>query len=322
MSIREERYRRLGLDNIEEIEEYRPGGYHPVHLGAGGFSTTWLAYDNPEERYVALKILKAEEVASERETRVLKDLSKVRSGHVGGEHIRVLLDHFTIHGPNGEHDCLISEVAGPSLRNVYNVYGAGFTAGARRLRFDVARKAIRQLAEAVGFLHTGRVCHGDLTLPNVLLRMKDINRWTEEDVYKRLGKPSTTKLIPAAQSESNNSGPEYVVEPAGLPDAEYLAEDIVLVDFGEAFSFDQPPKPDDIGIPFMYRAPETMFDGKYDSRSEIWALACVLYEIRSGDPLFTSLMGTKDEIIMQWVEMKGWMPEPWWSRWGEACEVL
>ncbi|KAK4554930.1 hypothetical protein LTR86_008078 [Recurvomyces mirabilis] len=329
MSIRYQRHQRLGLDTIEDVDEYRLGGYHLVHLGdvyhdrykvlhklgAGGFATTWLARDHREERYVALKILKAEEAASEREMRVLEYLSTLKSGCVGGEHIRFPLNHFTIKGPNGDHNCLVSEVAGPSLSSIYNIYGAGFTAGARRLRGDIAKKAIRQLAEAVGFLHSNRFCHGDLTLPNVLLKFKGTDGWTEEDVYERLGKPSTTALIPVTQSESNNSGPDYVVEPAGIPGANDLAEDIVLVDFGEAFSFDHPPKAEDIGIPLMYRAPETIFDGRYDSRSEIWALACVMYEIRAGDPLFTSLMGTKDEIIMQWVQMKGRMPDPWWGRW-------
>jgi serine/threonine protein kinase len=94
-----------------------------------------------------------------------------------------------------------------------------------------------------------------------------------------------------------------------------LREEICLVDFGEAFQFDNPPKPGNIGIPFMYRAPEAIFDSTYDQYSEIWALACVLFEMRAGDTLFTSIMGGADEIIQQMVQMKGKLPDSWWKRW-------
>ncbi|CAJ2509537.1 Uu.00g145630.m01.CDS01 [Anthostomella pinea] len=60
--------------DVEDLEDYVPGGYHPttigdtfrdgqytiVHkLGFGGYSTVWLARDQRLERYVSLKILAA-----------------------------------------------------------------------------------------------------------------------------------------------------------------------------------------------------------------------------------------------------------------------
>lgn len=63
------------LGESEDLENYTPGGFHPVHLGDvydgqyrvvhklgfGGFSTVWLARDFSASRWVALKIVAARE---------------------------------------------------------------------------------------------------------------------------------------------------------------------------------------------------------------------------------------------------------------------
>ncbi|KAK0268912.1 hypothetical protein LTR35_015181 [Friedmanniomyces endolithicus] len=323
------RYLPLGVDTVEDIEGYQPGAYHPVHLGdtfdgkykilhklgSGGFSTTWLARDIVGKRYYAVKIVKAGETAASTEMRTLSKLAAIQSDDCGKHHIRNLAAHFTLQGPNGLHNCLVTEVAGPSLNRLYNVIGHGYAQGSRRLRADIARTATRQLVQAVHFLHSQRICHGDLTLSNVLLKLKPVDDWTEDEVLGRLGTPSTQDLVAAPGTDPGDSAPGYVVEPASMPDAKYFTHDVLLVDFGEAFPADSPPKPEDIGIPVKYRAPETFFESKVSPASEAWSLACVLYEIRAGDPLFTSIMGGRDEIIMQMMQMKGKLPGPWWSSW-------
>ncbi|KAK5723025.1 hypothetical protein LTR17_014075 [Elasticomyces elasticus] len=325
-------YYPTGLDTIEDVEGYRPGGYHPVHLGdtfdgrykvlhklgAGGFSTTWLARDSISKTYRALKILKAEETALSTELHILQRLAAIQSDQVGSTHIRHLIDHFTFQGPNGRHTCLITEVAGPSIKSLYNVPEHEYNAGARRLRADIAHKISMQIVQAVEFLHSHQMCHGDLTLSNVLLRIKSIDEWTEAEVYDRLGEPSTQELVTASGTTPDHSAPRYVVEPAQRLDAKYLTEGALLVDFGQAFSFDEPPRANEIGIPFMYCAPETIFESKFTPASEIWSLACALFEVRAGYPPFSSLMGGSDEIVMQMVQMKGRLPNRWWKAWDKS----
>ena len=78
---------------VENLEEYRVGGYHPTiigdtfhggryevahKLGFGGYSTIWLARDRQLQKYVALKILAAHETESN-EAEILRLLSNPNS---------------------------------------------------------------------------------------------------------------------------------------------------------------------------------------------------------------------------------------------------
>jgi len=162
----------LSLEDVEDIEDYKPGGFHPVYLqeiyqkrykilhklGAGGYSTTWLARDEVEHRYVALKIEQASEFAICPEHRMLQSLGDdVQSGHPGRRHVRRLLDQFVVSGPNGEHRCLVMEVAGPTLLQLYDDPPSRC---ARRLQASVARRIARQVVEALAYLHSKEIGHG------------------------------------------------------------------------------------------------------------------------------------------------------------------
>ncbi len=154
-------------DHIENIEDYRPGGFHLVHLGdffdsrrfkvlhklgSGGFATVWLARDTQLNGYVALKILQAEYSTSSRELQMLEYLERQRSDHPVKGHITSLFHHFLVEGPNGSHLCLVSPIAGPSMKDLAR-WG-------KRLSGRDARSAAYQVAQAIVYLHTVGVCHG------------------------------------------------------------------------------------------------------------------------------------------------------------------
>ena len=164
--------------------------------------------------------------------------------------------------------------------------------------------------------------HLDITLPNVLLKLNSIDEWTEEEIYERLGEPRTE--IPRTSPESNvgESAPRYIVEAAAAPDERFLKEDAFLIDLGVSFLFDTLPSPEDIGVPLMYRAPEVMFEEKYDHFSDVWSLGCLLFEIRAGTPLISSFVGAFDDIVRQWVQTKGRLPSPWWESWDARAEYF
>lgn len=148
------------FQNVEDVDMYGPGGYHPINLGDvvgqrfkiihklgnGGFALVWLARDLDQDRYVALKILKAD--APDREVKVLEHLKNA------AENVRItnLHETFTIRGPNGLHQCLVLDLGGPSLGHL--------TLYCKRPPLPFLKTAARTLAEGLAALHAAGICHG------------------------------------------------------------------------------------------------------------------------------------------------------------------
>ncbi|KAK9372082.1 kinase-like domain-containing protein [Lipomyces chichibuensis] len=314
------------LDNIEQIENYRSGGFHPVSigdsfsrgryrvlhkLGFGGFSTVWLARDEQSQRLVSLKIVTAEASNTCNELRILQHLNNSTKYRPACDHILSLLDHFTVEGPNGFHACLVSPFAGPDLAQIS--YTPGKRAGSRRLRAALARKFARQVTHAVGYLHDSGVAHGDLNTSNILIQLWNVDSWSDKVVYERLGFPVMDKVL-LWSGELNNSvsAPEYLVEPANFSNIEYncITKKVLLVDFGQSFMLQTPPPPNEVGFTMSYCAPEVYFERRMSVWSDIWALGCTIFEMRAGRQLFESFLGGPHEVLLQIVQILGKLPEP------------
>jgi serine/threonine-protein kinase SRPK3 len=169
-----------GLD-IENVERYCPGGFHPVttgdilgegrykilhKLGYGGSSMVWLARDlMPPSPMVALKILTAE--ASARRGQEIPEVA-IPTTLLSTKHlishfpcrIEAPLHHFIERGPNGSHLCIATTFFGPSLSSFFEV--PGLRLGSRRLRGDLARKIAKQVANCVYCMHHAGYIHGGM----------------------------------------------------------------------------------------------------------------------------------------------------------------
>jgi len=155
--------------DVENFEEYVPGGFHPttigdtfrdgryriVHkLGFGGYSTIWLAHDQHLQRYVSLKILVAGASRNSNEANILRLLQNGDSGHPGKQFIQTLLDQFKFEGPNGQHLCLVGVPYGCSIsRSKEDSVDFMFP-------LDAARSAAAQLIMGLSYMHASGVCHG------------------------------------------------------------------------------------------------------------------------------------------------------------------
>ena len=143
-------------------------------------------------------------------------------------------------------------------------------------------------------------------------------------MVRSLGSPETTKVIQVSGSELwPISAPRYLVKSinwetrtAATAGPRFITDKVCVADFGE--SFDVNDLPEDLGIPQEYRAPEYILDKRLGVESDIWALGCTLFEIRTGRRLFDLPDDDPDEHLARVVQVLGKFSEPWWSTTWEA----
>ncbi|KAL9609607.1 MAG: hypothetical protein Q9167_005631 [Letrouitia subvulpina] len=167
----------------EDLDRYRPGGYHPVHLGDvfndrymvvgklgyGQYSTVWLARDTRVNRHVALKILTAESYGGEKEIyelSILRHIKTVNPDHPGYKHVICLLDEFRHTGPHGVHVCLVFEVMGEDLVTLARRYSD------KKLPIHIVKQVARQLFLGLDYLHRScKVVHTDIQPRNIMIQL-------------------------------------------------------------------------------------------------------------------------------------------------------
>ncbi|GLB39473.1 putative protein kinase [Lyophyllum shimeji] len=316
-------------EDVEDLEQYSPGGYHPVHindqihgryrivhkLGFGSYSTVWLARDEQEMRFVALKIIIAAASGESRETQILRHLSAGNPAHPGRRYVTILLDSFEIQGPNGSHRCLVTEVAGSSVGTVR------YEADGNKLPVPVARKIASQFLQGLQYLHSCGVVHGDFHLGNVLLGIPDFDSWPVDKVYEHFGKPRKRPVTRVDGAPLTAAAPSYAVRP---PNPLRLAKlflnenyDIKISDFGESFLFTDrtTPPPASLNTPIALAAPEIIFNDSPGPKADVWALACTIFEVLGDHSLIESFFAERDEVLVEMVRAFGKLPERWWKQW-------
>lgn len=159
----------------------------------------------------------------------------------------------------------------------------------------------------------------DFTPSNVLQPLSGLDGLPEEQVLAILGEPKTASLLEATnQPHQLPTAPQYLVYPVSWRsvNTHYLSSKPSVNDFGEAFRVTDPPE--DLGIPSPYRSPELFLETDRPDvagfGTDLWALGCTLFEIRTGRKLFNLFCeDDDDEYLDAMVQILGVMPEPWWS---------
>ena len=312
-------------EELEDVEAYKPGGYHPVQIGDtyinnqyqilnkvghGGLSTVWLARDHKSDLSVCVKILRADQSRHSKEVAILDHVRKTSSTHPGYKYLNRVLDEFEIEGPNGRHRCLVMPLAGPSVASYIDRRSTVPSDPA------FAKRTALHASKGLAALHHAGIVHGDLTTSNILLQVAHMETWSDDDLAKTFGCPQT-QPIKARHTRESSHAPPYAVWPLGFSkiDSNLLDGSAIMSDFSESFFACDPPQA--LGIPLGFAAPELLFDdnSRPTSAVDIWALACCIFNIRAGTGPFYPCVSPRNDVLQQMVVLLGKLPDPWWQAW-------
>ncbi|KAG6191328.1 hypothetical protein E4U27_004659 [Claviceps purpurea] len=328
---------------VEDLTRYKQFGLHPIALGEilpkpltcvsdvnkepryritfklgfGASATVWLARDLVDKRYVAVKVgLGSDNPLPDRECEILSQIRETGPGKRGYERVIQLLDMFIVEGPNGFHQCLVTEVVSPLSDP--------------KIRQHCSYDVVRQIVEGFAFLHGEGIVHGDPHIANFGIALPQLEQFEEIDIIDYYASPELIPVVPRYPQTPLSSMPLYVVKSANM--TKYLklkkafpggSVTVKIMGFGRAHRINKDP--DLLGaVPRMIQPPEFVLDELCDDRigstwseaADIWAVGCTLYDVKSGGELISkSTMDSLKDNLLRAIQFGGPPPETWPKGW-------
>ena len=292
--------------DCEDARDYRIGGYHRVNagdvfyggryrvlakLGWGHFSTVWLAFDMGLSRLCAIKVQKSSPhytEAAQEEVELLKALQKDKNRM--RKYVVEFYNHFEHQGPNGRHMCLTFEVMSKSLLALIKHHNY------KGVPIPLLKQISRQILEALCYVHdTCNIIHTDLKPENILFVPDPEEQNNLRGTARHILIEREVKLRRKVETIG-----EYIQNMKPLfrlkQEHAFSSGHVKIVDFGNA-CFANRQFTNDIQTR-QYRAPEVILEYGYNKKVDIWSVACIVFELATGEFLFDPREGktyTRDE---------------------------
>ncbi|KAG5718382.1 Dual specificity protein kinase lkh1 [Termitomyces sp. T112] len=238
-----------------------------LKLGWGVSSSIWLAFDQKQSRYVAVKALKSFENirACKGDSFEFEALQAVTVTKTPSTHCLKLFAACNVPGKgrDGNHLCYVTLLQGGNVASLM---------GNDTFPFPLAKRIILHTLRGIAHTHKHGFIHTDLKLDNILFSCN----MSTEDI--------TSLLI---SDPSRRHDPEYsgdgivqaaVSQPLPVPSFDDAMKRTFLIgDYSHAQPLsDRPPR--SIAIT-PHRPPESIILGPWNEKADIWEFGCVAFEL-------------------------------------------
>ncbi|XP_031357667.1 SRSF protein kinase 2-like isoform X1 [Photinus pyralis] len=320
-------------------------------LGWGHFSTVWLCEDISEgQTYYAIKIVKSansfKTVALD-EIKLLRCVKDQEPTAAGYDKIVLYHDYFIASSLYGEHLCLTFELMGPSLLHLI------VQSNYQGLEKEGVKNIIKQILLALTYLHENcKIIHTDIKPENILISVKEPyirNMVAHVNRFNELGVQMPKSYVNAAgwnepeffeQSCDEASTSNVIYSQRVDPRRTSCPNKVFVNDFSKPIKVKQDQRPVsplfvDPGIQvkiadlgnscwedhhfaeviqtLQYRALEVIIESDYSFAADIWSVACLAFELSTGDFLFNPqasehLSCAEDHLGLIWELLNGIPP--------------
>ena len=273
------------------------------YLGRGTFSKVWLVYDFKDNIFRALKIFYSEFMDDAlHEIKIVKKLDN-------SLRIINIIDNFKTYYDDKKHFCIVYELYGMSLLEIFNLYQTINNCEYIPYRnlVDIFKKILLSLLE----IHNKNIIHYDLKLENILTNIEHkkvefIKNWFLKkdpqkihkyfigfylpDDYFTFNKEKRIELRNLANNKALEKISEYIdfeeIDNLNITNDHINLQDIEIkiTDFGNSDLSDKGTV--FRGISQCYKSPENIILNFIDKKSDIWVLGCIFYELITNEFLF------------------------------------